>query len=172
MTPRRSPLAILRNRRRRGLSFTEMMISVGIFSVIGVAVAYIVLLAARASHDGLQFMRSEQRVRLVLDNVRRETLVGQFMTAEISDNGRTITFVDPVANTRARMSYAGGSLSYYPNVDDPKRFQWHGLRDVVFTLRNNGALLSFSVTAPARDWRGNSKPITLTDEVMLRNIGL
>lgn len=156
--------------RRAGMSMTEMMVTVSIFTVIGLTVTYLLVVAARTGHDSSEFLRTESHVRLVVDNIRRDTLVGEFLSAQVSDNGRTLRYYDPVTETNSRLQFSGNTLRFHRNVDDgavTKRFS--GLSDVRFILHENGSILEFEVVANANDADRRSRPIAIRDRVFLRN---
>ena len=159
-----------KNSHRRAMTIIEMMISVALFVAIGVTVVYLVLVSARAGHDATQMIRSEAKARLLVDQIRRETLVGQFLSVEIKDNGRTVEFYDPVKETTADLRYLDGALVFRQDVDGTVTRRIEGIDDVEFALVEQESMLEFEVTAMATDHKRNTRPITIRDKVFLRNV--
>jgi type II secretory pathway component PulJ len=147
----------------------EMMISIAIFSLIGLTVGYLVLVSARASHDATRFIRTEAQARLVVDNIRRETLVGEFLSVQVKDDGRTVEFYDPVTKTTADLRYTGGILLFRQDKDGGVTRRYTGISDVRFSLLQEESMLEFQVTADAQDAFQRTRPITVRDRIFLRN---
>lgn len=159
-------------RRRRAMTLVEMMISASVFSVIGVAVMWVVLAAARTSKEGLSFIQSEARGRIVLDNIRRECLVGEFLSVNVLDSGKTVQFYDPIKDSTAQFQFneQTKTVVYKPDMGGSVVKQFKGIQDTRFSLQANRTMLRFEVTLLGRDGFNNIRPIRLMDEVLLRNL--
>jgi hypothetical protein len=155
---------------RRGSSMLEMMISMGIIGMVSVGVAWIMLASARSSYEGISFVPTEARARLVLDTIRRETLVGQFHSVTISDAGKTVQFYDPVKQKTSEFRFYKGSLYYKEDASGSVTRTIRGLQNVEFNLAENSSVLQFRVTAMGHDSRRSARPVTLSDGVLMRNM--
>ena len=171
---------------------TELAVSISIFAFVGVTMVMLVVAAARASHDGLWFVSSESDGRNATDYIRRQTLVGQYLSVRIQDDGRRLIFVDPVRELEAQFQFhpEQGVLSFYEESEGLQPGQvtlpggiqvpvpggmnhvrsFIGLEDVRFSLNPAGNLLRFEVVAPARNSFGVRRPVLHEDEVLLRNL--
>ncbi len=160
-------------RRRRAMTFVEMIISTSLFGFIGIAVSYLVLAAARTSYDSTQQMRAESKIRLILDNIRREILVGQFLRVSVQDSGNTVVFYDPNEDVTSDFRYTPDTkiLVYREDIDSGGATRtFKEVDDVVFAFVDaNQTTLSFTVTINTRDSRGNTLPITISDQIFFRN---
>lgn len=158
------------SRSRRGVSLTEMLVSVSIFTLVGVTTVMLVVAAARASQDGIQFVSSESNARNATDFIRRQALVGQYLSVRITDGGNRVIFIDPVTETEPEFLFEDGTLSFLRDGGDEPLRLFQGLDDVRFELNAAGNLLRFEVVAPARNSFGIQRPVTLTDQILLRNL--
>jgi len=160
-----------RRRARRGLTFIEMMVAVGIFSTISVAVAWITLVSARLSRDSIRMIQSEENALLAAELIRKETLVGEFLSVVVTNSNHTVQFFDPIRGTTTEFAYANGALTYRQNtaVAQPTRIL-RGLSDVRFFLEDNSVYLRFEVTAPATTAYNVSRPVTIGDRILMRNL--
>lgn len=168
-----------RLKRPRGLTFIEMMISVGIISVVMAFLVYITLLQSYKSNHIATMSRAETRVRNVAEFIRYRVVMGQFGSLSISNNNRTLTFVDPTNGSSVTSSFTfnpnNGQLVYDDNTSagaaEYRVFQ--GLHEVNFTTQNNGAMLQATITAQASPYTTkNPRPVydvQQTMKVFLRN---
>ncbi len=172
MKTRTAILFPLRPRRgRRGLTYVEMMVAIGVFSFISVTVAWVTLVAARLSSDSIRMIQSERSARQAADLIRKETLVGEFLSVTVSDAGKTVRFHDPVRGSTTLLSFQRGLLLYQQQEGSATGARTlRGLSDAAFALESNGAILRFDVTSPASLAGNTARPITLTDRILLRNL--
>ena len=158
-------------RSRRGMTLVEMFAAVSIFLLVTLAASYLLITAAKASQDGLVSIRSESRVRLALDTIRKEILVGEFMSVQIQDNGRTVVFKNPVRGKQAELRLVKNTLVFKEDtaVNAATR-RFDDISDANFSLKENGTILRCQLTSEAMLTERRDRPITLVDEVLLRNV--
>lgn len=160
----------LRANGRWGASLLEMMISMGLIGMVSVGVAWVMLSSARSSYEGLSFIPTEARARLVLDTIRREILVGQYQSVLITDAGKTVRFFDPIKQKTSEFRFSQGVLSYKEDTSGAVTRTIQGLQNVEFALAENNSVLQFQVTTMGRDSRRSNRPVTLSDSVLMRNM--
>jgi hypothetical protein len=157
------------NGKQLATTIVEMAVSASLISIVGITVAFVTLHAARASRDGYQFMRTESNARAAADLVRRQALVGEFLTARVRNNGHTLEFHDPWTKTRPYFAYTEGTLRYFPDEGAAPQYIIGGLSNVDFSLHRGQRILRFEVSTTTTNYRGQERTMTLTDEILLRN---
>lgn len=123
-------------RLRRGVSFVELMIVVGIMAIVSAAAASTMLVAARHMYSMLDLKQTEERARIIMDTVRHELLVAQSGSVVVDDDGRRVIYYDPVRDLTSSFVYDADTerLEYFPEIDGPAQRFWTDIQDVRFTL--------------------------------------
>lgn len=155
---------------RRGMSMIEMSVSVASVAMVGVAVSWVTVAASRDCVNGLRYIQSESQARVLMDQIRREILVGEFLTVKVTNGGRTIQFHDPVTNGTARYQFANGTLTFTPDISKSESRRITGVQNVRFSLHSKGTIIRYEITLPATIYRKAQRPITLAEQVLLRNM--
>jgi prepilin-type N-terminal cleavage/methylation domain-containing protein len=159
------------SRSRRGMTLVEMFAAVSIFLLVSLAASYLLITSARASQDGLVTIRSESRVRLALDTIRKEVLVGEFMSVQITENGRAVVFKNPVRGKQAELRLVKTTLVFKEDTaTNTATRRFDDISDANFSLKENGTILRCQLTSDAMLSGRRDRPITLVDEVLLRNV--
>jgi hypothetical protein len=108
------------SRRRRGVSFTEMLFSVSIFGISGLFVSTLLVEVARISESSLSMIPSEQSTYRVLDRLRAELLPARARDIviegspvivdgkQVSLQGTAVTFTNPARGKKMRIWFEDG----------------------------------------------------------------
>jgi type II secretory pathway component PulJ len=165
------PARLSPSRSRRGATLVEMFVAVTLFLLVSIAVSYLLITAAKASQDGLMNIRSESRVRIALDSIRKEVLVGEFMSVQIQNNGKTVVFKNPVRKTTAMLQQINDALIFKSDTSVntvTRRFE--GITKAQFSLKSSGTILRCELTADCTNSGQKQRPIVLADEILMRNM--
>lgn len=175
--------------RSKAFSFVEMVIASLIFLMVGIFVAYLVMVAARMTKDGFQSITRDSRARFAMEIVRRHLLVAETGTVTVSTDGHTITYSDPTvddpANPGSKITMTSSlvveatstriphdaqnrfykRLIYKQDATSTSSGDWIvyrdlGLADMKFTLGTGGNLVKVALTTVAQQSKGAGGKVT------------
>ncbi|GAB4316216.1 MAG: hypothetical protein Kow0059_08660 [Candidatus Sumerlaeia bacterium] len=162
--------------RPRGVTFIEVLISVGIVSFVMIFLVYITVLQGRKSNYIARLSVAEARARNTAEFIRYRVMMGRFGSVSLSNNGRTLTFNDPnIGTVNSSFTFSNGELLYDDDVSAGPNYRrrLRGLSDVQFAALNNGAMVEATVKALATPYSTQSPPPSITVEqkvkIYLRN---
>ncbi|WP_319588762.1 prepilin-type N-terminal cleavage/methylation domain-containing protein [uncultured Desulfobulbus sp.] len=100
-------------RGRGGFTLTEMVISVGISSLILIAVSSLQLISAKTISEVYGTTRTRSSRMAALDQIRYKLASAQIGSCVINDSNRTITFRDPNLTGSSRYYFVTSQKTLY-----------------------------------------------------------
>jgi prepilin-type N-terminal cleavage/methylation domain-containing protein len=163
--------SLKKGKKRRGMTLPEMMISVTLFTFVGVFVAFTTLLIARQVSRSLRSIPADQKAYRLLDRVRTELMAAQIGAMTIENGGQGVTFLNPSRATNSRIWRSNdGRCMWDPTVgSDGDEVAWEDVRECRFTLGPNGKTLEILIATTGKDRQGDPVPVTYSDVIVMRN---
>lgn len=139
-----------RNRWRRGFTYVEVMISIGISSLVFTAVAYLQLYSARSAKEVYGQTRTRSTRMIALDAIRYRLMNARVGSAQTMLEGRRIEFVDPTRGNITSAFFFNGTqrqLYYDQNINDGAAAEVvaSGPINVSFQVLNAGETIQLNV---------------------------
>lgn len=163
---------MIRRRSRRGLSLIEFMISVAIFSTIGLFVSFVSLALGRQAKDSLTQIPAQEQAYRTADFIRNRLLPTQQGTIIISTDANTIEFRNPSNPQRSRLTFDAQKkqLVYDPNILVSGDESIWG-RNVTgrFQVGTTPRKIVVQVNTTALDRRRGDLTFRIQEEITLRN---
>ena len=160
-------------RRRRGMTLPEMMISLAIFSTVGLFVTFITLEIAKQTRESLSMVPAQQEAYRAMDFVRRELLPSTFGTLVITNDGRTVSFRNPSrGGVTSRINFLEDErvCEFIPNVANPSDNVIWGRRLVgSFRILDTPRRINVSVVTIGYNAKREAVPIRYSDDLTVRN---
>jgi len=156
------------------MTLLEVMIAMGLLSMLSMGVAFIGTTAARQWLALYGDSRTLHRAHLVLDRVRYKMMMGQLGQVQILDSGHTIKFRNPnnAVGVLSMFKFMDGKVFWYENETLAASTPGQGIgevTDLTFQLLGAGeAVRVVVVTKESYSWR-LARPFTLDTQVTLRN---
>lgn len=138
-------------RSRRGFTLSELMIAVGISSLVMMVIAGLMYMAARHSKDVLGQARMRSARTQAIDEIRYRLSSGKIGTVEITNSGNTIEFINPNLSTTVKSKFhfdaTAKTLYYDPLVGSGADLLpcAKGPIDIQFELQDSGAVVQVTV---------------------------
>lgn len=163
-----------RTAHRRGATFIEVLVSIGLFGLISAFVSVVVLTVARQSRASFDTISADSSSYRVLDRVRRELLTSQFGTVVVAQDGNSVTFTNPARGLRSRIEFDNENRRcfYVPDVTavNPDRVEWG--RDITgsfFPADDIGKRFGVEIQSDGSTARRENLTISYSDIVTVRN---
>ncbi|MBI5154328.1 prepilin-type N-terminal cleavage/methylation domain-containing protein [Candidatus Poribacteria bacterium] len=163
----------LRISRRRGMTFVEMMISVGIFTIVGIFVSYIAIAIARQSRRSLGSIPAEGSAYRIMDRIRNQILPATYGTLTLGNTDAQILFQNPARGT------ATSSITFDPQTSkctfDPdtsvadNEMTYGTLQSLSFAITESGRQVVITLTTSGRDRHNDVVPVSYQDTITIRN---
>ena len=150
------------------------MISVGVSSLVMVAVASIEYIGARMTKDVYGQTRSRGARMISLDQIRYRLMNARIASCAVTPDGRRIEYEDPTlaGNPTSALNFSttDGTLYYDFNINDciAAAAAGHGPIDVNFVV-SNPALVTITATTTSNMGEELTDKLTMTTAVYLRN---
>lgn len=139
-----------------GFTFIEMMVSMSVFSFAMMFMGYLTLFQARETKHVHMTTKADKNSHEIMEFIRYKVVKGQFGTMQITDNGRTLQFVDPTLSlSGSQFRFVNGVVYYdddiangptwvraFDNVGDIRFASEVNGNVVRVTLKNNISLIS------------------------------
>lgn len=146
--------------KAKALTFIEMIITVSIFSFIGIFLIYISIEVAQRFRQSItQVPALEQSIRS-LSFIRTQLLPAQWQTIQISNNNRTITFVNPNEGTTSTVTFDATTRNviYRPDITSATTRNWGRSLTGSFTRLADNRSMQINITSTAVG--RNNNPLT------------
>lgn len=163
----------LRTSRRRGMTFIEMMISVGIFTIVGIFVSYVAIAIARQSRRSLSSIPAEGTAYRIMDRIRNQILPATFGTLTLGNTDAQIFFQNPARGTATSSITFDSQTSkctFDPDTSVANNEVNYGtLQSLSFAIAGNGRQVVITLATSGRDRQNDVVPVSYQDTITIRN---
>jgi len=167
---------LMKFRKRRsslGLSLVEALLSVAIFSTIGIFTDTVLLLTARESKSAISEIPTERQIYDATDFVRRQLLPARAPSVSVSGDQRTVTFVNPSIGTTSQITFTNDGNFFFgrfdPDIDTADDEQRFGRNLAGSFRRVTDKQIELQVSAKAWDQYDDLKTFDYTVLFTFRN---
>lgn len=129
--------------RRGGFTLIEMAVSLGVFSGALMFVGFLTLFQARETKTVHMSNKADKNSHEIMEYMRYKLVKGQFGTIQITDNGRTLQFIDPTVSNGSQFRLVNGTLYYDDDVNASPSWirAFDQVGDVIFATEANGNII-------------------------------
>lgn len=159
---------------RRGFTLCELMVAVGVYSLIILTMATVQYVSTRMSKEISGQARARSARMISLDQVRYHLMNARVNTCAVSQSAHRIDYVDPTqAGTPTSALYFStvtNQLYYDKDTNDsyPAVAVGRGANNITFTVPN-AALVTVTANTSSTMGRGMINNQTLATSIYLRN---
>lgn len=158
--------------KRRGMTLPEMMISVAIFTFIGLFVTFTTVIISKQVHRSIRSIPAEQKAYRALDQIRQELMSATVGTVTVDNDQKGITYQNPSRTNASRIWLAsGGKCMWDPDTtaSNDELEMGNNLTNCTFSLPANPKLVEIEVETTGKNKDNENVPVTYTDVIVLRN---
>lgn len=162
----------LTKKNRSGFTMLEMIVSLGISSVVIVITAYVMVASAKNMKTIRNQTEASKDAYAAIDQIRYSLMSGKFGTVQVKDSGKWLEFKDPnLGNKVSAFKFENGALWYDMDINDATPFEkkMDRLADLKFTSTIFGAIITIEATARPAKGEILGKNVRASTDILLRN---
>lgn len=171
-TPRSRRHHLRPGRARRGLTLVETVISIAIFSIVGVLLSYSVLVVAKNSRRSLVELPAQGHAYRTVDRIRAELLPASRASIVTTDAPYGIQFFSPRRNTTAWIFFDPSEERCYfmPDISDTGTVvDWGALEDFLVQPGGNARTIRIVAASASEHSRREGTVVRFEDTITVRN---
>lgn len=160
------------SKTRRGMTLPEMMISVSIFSLVGIFLTFIVVEIGKNTREAISEIPAQENTYRAMDFIRSKLLPAEFGSININDTGNAITFRNPrnTYNSTLLFDQDTRQCIFDENVNTTgDELPWGRNIRGRFAATDTPRRIKIEISSLAVDRENENRTITVGEELTIRN---